>query len=373
MMAGDLDRATVSIVEALGPYATAWDRLVDAMALPSPFLRSWWVATAAGGEPHLLLVLRGDRLIGGVALERDRHIGVQRLRMLGSGVLCPDHLDAVAAPGEELAVAAALGDALSPAGDVVLDLDGVVSDSLLARALPGRMRGEVSAVAPFMQLGLDVAQQGSGTLRRRTARAERRLVKETGSCVVAHVDDTDDALQLLQRLHMQRWGRASGFMDAFERFSIICHAAAAQGELAMSALRAGDDVVAVMASFEVAGRISYYQSGRATDHRWRGAGTLLLARVIDDAGRRGLREADLLRGEETYKSDFATGQRRLWRLRCATGPRATIALASDLAVERARHVAGRAWRTMRALRRTSAIRRPRSPSQRSDAEPPMPA
>ncbi|MDQ6847434.1 MAG: GNAT family N-acetyltransferase [Candidatus Dormibacteraeota bacterium] len=341
-MAGDLGRTAVSVVSALGRNAQAWDRLVDRMALPSPFLRSWWLANAAGGEPYILLVVEGDRLIGGLALERDRHLGVERLRTLGSGVLCPDHLDAVAAPGRERLVVRALRSWLSRAGDVLLDLDGVVEDPLLWRALPGRVRRDLGAVAPFMRLGIDVAQQGSRSVRRRAARAERRLVKESGGCVVAPVDDTDEALRLLQRLHTQRWGGASGFLDGFTRFAALCHAAAAQGELAVSALRAGDEAVAVMAAFEVAGRISNYQSGRETDHRWRGVGTLLLARVIDDAGRRGISEVDLLRGDEAYKSDFATGRRGLWRLRCATGPRSAIALAIDLGIERARGAAGRA-------------------------------
>ena len=208
-----------------------------------------------------------------------------------------------------------------------------------------------------MRLGIDVPEQGSGTLRRRTTRAERRLVKEAGSCDVTRLEDTEEALRLLQRLHTQRWGGASGFLDGFTRFGQVCRAAAARGELAMSVLRAGGDAVAVMASFEVGGRISYYQSGRDPDHRWRGAGTLLLARVIDDAGRRGLHEADLLRGEETYKADFATGQRQLWRLRCATGPRSAIALATDLSVDRARRIGGRARRGVVQLKNRHPLRR----------------
>ena len=113
-----------------------------------------------------------------------------------------------------------------------------------------------------------------------------------------------------------------------------------------------------MASFEVAGRISYYQSGRDPDRRWRGSGTVLLARVIDDAGRRGLREADLLRGEESYKSDFATGSRELWRLRCATGPRSAVALTVDLAREQGRRRLGPARRRLR----SALAARPRSTS-----------
>lgn len=349
MMAGGLNATRVHVVDALAEHASAWDRLVDGMPIASPFLRSWWLSTTARGAACIALVFQGERLIGGLALERDRHLGVERLTALGSGPLCPDHLDAVAAPGAERMVASALRGWLGRPGDRLIDLQGVVGEAVVASALPGRVRRQLIATAPFMQLGPGASQQGSASLRRRTSRAQRRMARDAGSCRVERVDDVEAALGLLRRLHAQRWAGESRFLDDFDRFARACRAGAAAGEVVMNALRAGDEVVAVMAAFEVAGRMSYCQSGRDPDRRWRGAGTLLLARVIDDAGQRGLREADLLRGEETYKSDFATGERRLWRLRCATGPRSVAALTVDLAAEHGRRVAGRARRRLRGV------------------------
>lgn len=355
MMAGGFQPGPVHVATALAEHASTWDRLVDGMAIPSPFLRSWWLSTAARGQPCLPLVFDGERLLGGLALERDSHLGVERLRTLGAGPLCPDHLDVVAAPGAESTVASALRGWLGRPGDRLIDLDGLVSDSVAAQALPGRVRRQHTATAPFMQLAGGVFEQGSPSLRRRTTRAERRMTKDAGSCSVERVEDTEAGLVLLRRLHSRRWAGASGFLEAFERFASVCQAGVDAGEVAITVLRAGDEAVAVMVSFEVAGRISYYQSGRDPERRWRGAGTLLLARVIDDAGRRGFGEADLLRGEEAYKDDFATGRRQLWRVRCATGPRAAIALGADLAAEHGRRLAGRSRRRLRGPTRPQSI------------------
>ena len=365
----------VSVTNVLGAYADAWDSLVESLPIPSPFLRSWWLDAAAGSRPCIVLVLQRDRLVGGLALESDRHVGIERLRLLGAGPLCPDHLDAVAAPGMQAEVAAVLRGWLARPGDRLLDLDGVVSDSLVATALPGRVRRELTAIAPWVALSGGYLERRSHALRRMVHRTERRLVRETGSCIVERVGDVELGLRVLRRLHAQRWGEASVFLGDFDRFAAVCRAAAARGELAIDVLRAGDETVAVVASFELAGRISYHQGGRIPAQRWRTAGTLLLARVFDDAARRGLIEADLLRGDEAYKALFADGRRELWRLRCAVGPRALVALQIDIAVERGRRLAGRTRRGLRSIAtrrhvfRLSSESRPRAGRSSASAAP----
>jgi CelD/BcsL family acetyltransferase involved in cellulose biosynthesis len=354
-MPNDANGMQVRVTNMLGAYAEAWDSLVEQMPIPSPFLRSWWLDTAAGTHPCIVLVLQRGRLVGGLALEPGRHLGFERLRLLGAGRLCPDHLDAVADPGMSAEVAAALGDWLTRKGNRLVDLDGVVSNSLIAKTLPEGFRRERTAIAPWVALcGDDHARRPSSS-HRFVRRAEQRLLRETGGCSFERVGDIEDALDILHRLHRQRWGDSSNFLRDFGRFATICRAAAARGELAMHVLRVDDRAIAVMASFEVAGRISCYQSGRVPERRWRTAGTVLLARVVDDAGRRGLREADLLRGDEPYKAYFADGQRPLWRLRCAVGWRAGLALQVDLAAERARHLAGRTRRWLQSTRKRLRI------------------
>jgi CelD/BcsL family acetyltransferase involved in cellulose biosynthesis len=72
-------------------------------------------------------------------------------------------------------------------------------------------------------------------------------------------------------------------------------------------------------AFEVAGRVSLYQSARLTDRRWRDATTVLLAAIIDDACARGLSEVDFLRGDEPYKGRFTPNHRQMSRLVAGKG------------------------------------------------------
>lgn len=334
----------MSVVEDLGADRTAWDAIVDAMPLPSPFLRSWWLGAAAGAVPQVVLVHRGGRLLGGVAFERDRHLGVERLRVLGAGALCPDHIDAVAAAGSRDEVAAALGAWMARPGDRLVDLDGLVTNSLIAAALAGRTRHERAAVAPWVALAGEYLECRSPNLRRVVARTERRLTAEAGACEVVRLSDVEEGLSVLRLLHTQRWGESSAFLGTFARFAKVCRAAMGADEATINVLRAGTETVAVVASFEVAGRISLYQSGRLPAVRLRSTSTVLLARVCEDAARRGMHEADFLRGDEEYKSRLSDRRRHLWRVRCATGPRASVALGTDVAAEGGRRLAGRARR-----------------------------
>jgi hypothetical protein len=84
-------------------------------------------------------------------------------------------------------------------------------------------------------------------------------------------------------------------------------------------LASDDLVVATVTAFEVAGRVSLYQSARLTDHRWRDATTVLLAAIIDDACARGFKEVDFLRGDEPYKGRFTRNHREMLQLVAGQG------------------------------------------------------
>ena len=74
---------------------------MDSSPLPSPFLRSWWLAGTSQSDRHFLLVVDDAQLIGGLALEERHHMS--SIRMMGYGS-ASDHLDLLAAPGHEAAV-----------------------------------------------------------------------------------------------------------------------------------------------------------------------------------------------------------------------------------------------------------------------------
>src|SRR4029077_18834038 len=117
-------------------------------------------------------------------------------------------------------------------------------------------------------------------------------------------------------------------------------------EIAVHELSVGDTVVAIMVAFEVAQRVSLYQSARLTAKRWREASTVLIAAAISDACKRGFTEVDFLRGDEDYKRNFTSERRELMRLRAASGCLAYSMMMTDVAAGKTRALAAVAARRL---------------------------
>ena len=307
-------------VPQLDGWAAQWDQLVDSSPLPSPFLRSWWLAGAGGPGRHFLLVVDGARLLGGLALEQRRPM--LSVRVMGDGSLCPDHLDLLAAPGHEAAVVSLLRDWLCRPGERLLDLKGIRAGSRLIEALPGRVRREPMAVAPFARLP-DSPEAYRATLPRQFRRNLRVSAKRLAAEGVTHQAIRGRAilqsLDTLRELHQYQWGDRSAFLPVFDRFAAGFAGGCAADEVVVHELRNGNLVVATVTAFEVADRVSLYQSARLTDRRWRDATIVLLAAIIDDACARGFSEVDFLRGEEPYKGRFTPNHREISRLVAGKG------------------------------------------------------
>jgi CelD/BcsL family acetyltransferase involved in cellulose biosynthesis len=317
----------------LGDWAGQWDAIGGQSALPTPFLRSWWLASTAGSDPVFVLVVAGGRLLGGVALERRRRLGVPLLQMMGPRALCPDHLDLLALPGEEDRVTDAVRRWLARPGTRMLDLDGLAAGGLLLRAVPGAVRTQTLAGARWAELPPSSAAYVADrprTLRKTLRQTSARLAAEGVRHHVSHGPEVPPALLALRSLHAAQWGDGSRFLPDFERFATACRLGAQAGEVAVHELRRGDEVISSMVTFEVAGRISLYQSARRTESRWKDATTLLLAEAIGDACDRGFAEVDFLRGDEGYKANFAPQRRELIRLRSANGAAGSAALALEM-------------------------------------------
>jgi len=362
---GDRSSLPVIVRARLGSLAGPWDDLVERLPLPSPFLRSWWLELTAAGAPCFVLVVDEHELVGGLALQEGRWLGAPRLRMMGAGALCPDHLDVVALPGREDDVLAALAAWLRRPGSRMLDLEGVAAGSRLATVLPGRVRREVIAVAPWTPLDADPDRWlriRSRNFRATLRKAARRLGEEGVTHRVHRGGSVDAALATLRRLHHLQWGDQSNFLTAFDRFAAASRAGASRGEVVFHELAAGEEVVATVTCLELAGRVSLYQSGRLPARRWRNAATLLLAKVVEDACRRGLTEVDLLRGDEPYKASFASGARELLRLQAAHGAAGRLALAALVLAGHARKLVRPPLRRARAWQRRASSPHPSHPN-----------
>jgi CelD/BcsL family acetyltransferase involved in cellulose biosynthesis len=338
--------APLSLIDLphLDGWAPQWDELVDSAPLPSPFLRSWWLAGTSQSGRHFLLIVDDTRLLGGLALEERRPLA--SIRMMGYGS-ASDHLDLLAAPGHEDAVVKLLGDWLRRPGGRLLDLKGIRAGSQLIEALPGRVRCEPMAVAPFAPLPASAGAYRSSLssqFRRNLRRSADRLDAEGLKQRTIRGPDVLASLATLRELHHAQWGDRSKFLPAYDRFVAGCRGGVVADEVVVHELANDDIVVATVMAFEVAGRISLYQSARHTDPRWRDATTVLLAAIIDDACDRGFSEVDFLRGEEPYKARFAPQRREIVRLVAGQGLGGSLGCIGMGAKARARRVAVRCAR-----------------------------
>jgi len=353
----------VLVLPHLDRWVSQWDQLVDLSPLPSPFLRSWWLIATGGPQLRFLLVVEDDRLLGGLALQQGRRLGLPCLQMMGDGPLCPDHLDLLARDGHEDAVVRAVGNWLRRPGARLLDLEGIRAGSRLITALPGRVRCEALAVAPWVPLPADVTLSTTG-FGRNLRRVSSRLTAEGATHRINRGAAAVGSLGAFRQLHSAQRGDSSHFLPGFDRFAAACRLAADVDEVAVHELAAGETVIAMVVAFEVAGRVSLYQSARLTDFRWRDATMVLLAAIITDACDRGFAEVDFLRGDEPYKDNFAPQRRELLRLRAASGRTGRVVLVMETAVRHIGLLAARSvrsrWRVYERPTKTTGAR-PRSP------------
>ena len=348
------------VLDDLGRWAPQWDQLVNVSPLPSPFLRSWWLTGTGLAQRRFVLVVADDRLLGGVALEERRRLGLPCLTMLSAGPLCPDHLDLLATEGHEDAVVSGVAAWLRRPGMRLIDLEGIYPDSRLIKALPGRVRREPLAGAPWAPLSVEasayIAARPPG-FRRTLQRASARLAADGVTHRINRGASAVLALGVLRQLHSAQWGDRSRFLPSFDRFAAGCRLGTEFDEVAVHELALGGNVIAIIVTFEVAGRLSLYQSARLTERRWRNAPSVLLAAIITDACERGFAEVDFLRGDESYKSNFAPERRELLRLRAANGAVGRAALTAETAERKARVLAAR---VVRSARRSRASAQPLS-------------
>ncbi|MBB6629310.1 GNAT family N-acetyltransferase [Nocardioides sp. KIGAM211] len=333
---GEPRRTSLLVTTALAPRSAAWDALVDHAPVPSPFLRAWWLDVVAGDRAHHLLVEQDGELVGGLPLVRDRLLGVPRFRFAGQGVLCPDHLDLLALPGHEDAVATAVARWFTASGTRVLDLTGLTDDSRLCAAL-GLMPERVDS-APYQPLpptGEDYLSTRSSNFRRATRKADRRLVEDG----VVHRRATAATLSAdvasFRRLSGDREGRGP-LLAELPRLERALAAGLERGEARVDVLESPTEVVAVSIAFEAVGRLSLYQTARSLDRRHGSAATVLLARLIDEAVAAGFSEVDMLRGAEAYKASFADEVRGVHRLRAGHGAPARALVSARRGVVRLR-------------------------------------
>jgi CelD/BcsL family acetyltransferase involved in cellulose biosynthesis len=348
-----LERLAFRVVEVsggLGRYAAAWDALAEQSPLPSPFLKTWWIDGVGGPDDLFVLVLEGEVLLGGLALQRRRRWGVEVLTVQGGGKLCPDHLDLVAQPDRIADVTSALRRWWRAGPTRVLDLDGLREDAHVCLGVVPEARLEVVDVAPYEELvGCpdDYLARRSSSFAKSHRKYGRRLDRAGVTMRRLLPAEVPAAMATFAALHGARDDRVE-LSREMPRVLAAVERGVAAGEVRVHVAECAGRTGAVLVTFEAGGRLMVYQTARAVDDRaFNHVGAVLDVVVIREAIAEGLTEIDFLRGDEPYKRSFVSQERRLLRARAARGARGRTLLAADLARGRLRRLAGRVVRRLR--------------------------
>lgn len=319
-----------------GVPAAEWDALLRRAAHRSPFLSRRflvpWAETFASGRPVRAGGFRREdgRLAGLVFLWRPRAGGGWEL--LG-GEDVSDSLDAIVAPADARAFWKAF---LSAAGPLLADgpvrFPNVVEGSAALSLLPElcaargiRCGVERTDRSPFVPLprSFDAYLASLDAKSRHELRRKIRRAEETVPGLAFRIsgEDSDPELDLgsFVRLHRLSHPDKREFMDdrMAEFFRRVAGEFREAGRLRLAFLSGGGGDIAAAYQIEHDGALMLYNSG--FDPAWRRAspGVVLIARCIEDAIGRGLREYDFLRGTERYKYDLGGRDRVVCRVTIA--------------------------------------------------------
>ena len=315
----------------LNALAGEWDALVDPLhpgaAFRSPaWLLTWWDSYRDGRRPLVLTAREAGRLVGVLPLYVERGpLRVRRARLMGDVQVGSDYLGVIARPADAPRVAQAMADALREFDE--LHLEGLCPDDALARAIGG---AHPKDRCPHVRIEGSVADyfaaRPDGTATQ-LARRRKWLEKQNGYRIdrLETLRQIREGMDILMALHRARWAIdpvgsrtfESEHAESFHRRA--AEALARRGWARIYVMHADGAPRAALYGFRHGDRLAYYQAGHDPEWRQRAVGTVLFGHIIEDCFREGLREFDLLRGDEAYKQRWANGERWTVRLR-ARGP-----------------------------------------------------
>lgn len=328
----------IAVFEQLRPH---WNKLLteshaDCLFLTWEWLFTWWKHLSEGRRLHILIVWLGKDIVGIAPLavrpwQPDRLIPFQRLEFLGTGTVGSDYLDVIMRPDCEALVKQALVEYLGK-GTLVLELDQLKTGSAaagdIAAALAGRswyLQNTATDVCPYIDISNSswdgyVARLGSS--HRRNLRKRIRNLYEAFSVQVEMAENEQERVRLFSQfleLHNRRWDDKGGsdalngkqlieFHDEFSRIAL------ASGWLRLRVMYLDNRPVSAIYGFRYGDVFYYYQAGHHPDFANHSVGLVSLGLSIQESISEGVREYDLLHGNEGYKSLWTHQQRALSRI-----------------------------------------------------------
>lgn len=354
----DMDKISVQKAVAENAFRSIrdeWRQLAAASGV-SPFLSWEWQSTwnnsfGSDGEPFILKTYRGNELIGIFPLrqQKKRLLGMRlkRLGFIGEETGGADYLDLIAKPEDRLQVLSSNLAFLKENGHIdLLCLDNMASVSQTAQFLRAlsktdealRYRESQSSVCPKIDLSLgwpSILKQGkrSSNFKRRLKQIEKMPNFQFRS--VTAPDEMGPAFERFLVLHEKRWlsdggSELSGHpkLIAFQRD--VVREMVDTGLLRFDELWIEGECRASVYGFDDGQTFYYYNAGYDPEWARFSVGLVLIGLSIRHAVERGNKVYDFLRGEETYKFDWANQTEELVS---ATLARKTLPVIAHVALE----------------------------------------
>jgi len=316
-------------LEAVGP--SAWDGLVAASRLRSPFL-SWawqceWTRTfAADRRLEIRCVEDGAGKLIAILPLYEATPG--SLQLIG-GADVSDYLDLISREGrEEEAWMALLQSRMAEPVEWELHAVPEISPTVaslapLASACGLPVSGTVVERCPVLALPSSweaYLARLSGKHRHELQRKMRRLARDAPdarvTCVSAPADIAARLGEFLSLHRSSRVGKARFMDERMERFFRSALAAfAGRGAARLWFLDTAAGPIAAFVTIEWDGTVGLYNSGFAPERAALSPGVVLLAQLIRDAIARGREKFDFLRGEERYKYEFEPAADAVYHVR----------------------------------------------------------
>ncbi len=332
-----MNRIEIEKIETEHDFAALesdWRRLFAA-SVCAPFLSFEWISIwlgnfGEGRKIYALRALRGGETIGilPLALLNRKVFGLKlrRIGFLGEAQGGADYLDLIAKEEDKNEILTAVFGFLKSENNYdLIELENMSGDSAIVKFLDNLsakdLRTETAATAICPQINLSHGWETVLKQSRRADNFKRRLKKleKHAGFEFRSVTDAEQSVEAFERfyeLHERRWAADGGSelsghprLAAFQREAVVKMANA--GLVRFDELWAEGACRASVYGLDDGKTFYYYNAGYDLDWADKSVGLVLIGLSIKDAIARGVKIYDFLRGDETYKFDWANTQSEL--------------------------------------------------------------
>ncbi len=313
---------------------------MEEISEPNVFLSWEWASTwwrhFGHGEPHILCLEDGHRLLGVAPLVASTIDGQTVISLIGN-YQTTDYADALVHPQYRQDFARLLLQYLRgrfPSGNFQLALEPLPESSLFLEvfqkiAAERGIYAERQPVETCPQIALppdwDTYLASLGKDERHELRRKMRRALAAGRVehrVFRRPEDLPSVLPVFYQLHRKSHEAKARFltrtMEAF--FDDLAYQFARRGWLRLAIFELDDVPVAATLSFQRQQTTYLYNSGFDPDFRHLSVGIVLLGLEIQQLLQEGVRRYDFLRGNEPYKYDFGAKDSYVYSLTVSVRP-----------------------------------------------------